>query len=265
MLFVMSAITAVPFLETSRRANHWLRKFLYVGVLGPIYLFSGICKIRYKGIRSNLTGEWMRHIFENTDKKKKDRVHLLFVHNYISEHSTVAACLMSWGNLVTELILPICIIPWTDVWQLQLVFHAAEILFHVSIFMLIGPNFVRYCLMHMLAANPLGYIEQLRERKGKKEPTLACMHETTLTEICIGDWIRVGWAIFMLGGWWYVQFKSDYFHFSGIAPLDRRVNPYFPFPELSMFAKPTENVNITAGFALTFVTALVQVYCMTNR
>ena len=59
MLFILSAIPAVPFLETSRRANHWLRKFLYVGIWVPLYLFSGISKFRYLGIIPNMTGSWL--------------------------------------------------------------------------------------------------------------------------------------------------------------------------------------------------------------
>jgi hypothetical protein len=41
ILFIFSAIFAMPFLETSKRANHWLRRFLYIVILVPIYLFSG--------------------------------------------------------------------------------------------------------------------------------------------------------------------------------------------------------------------------------
>ena len=46
---VLAAIFAVPFLETNPMAGSWLRKFLIINAVIPIYLFAGICKVRYLG------------------------------------------------------------------------------------------------------------------------------------------------------------------------------------------------------------------------
>ena len=47
MIFVLGASLAMPSLASSPRSSAWLRQFLIMGVLVPIYLFSGISKLRY--------------------------------------------------------------------------------------------------------------------------------------------------------------------------------------------------------------------------
>ena len=52
MLFVASAALAVPHLGCevrARRAGAWLRTFLVLAVLVPIYLLAGVSKLRYMG------------------------------------------------------------------------------------------------------------------------------------------------------------------------------------------------------------------------
>ena len=46
MLFVLGACLAMPSLGSSQRTSTWLRQFLIMGVLVPVYLFSGISKLR---------------------------------------------------------------------------------------------------------------------------------------------------------------------------------------------------------------------------
>jgi len=52
ILFILLSIFAVPFFGCPKygdRSARWLRRVLYVVVFIPIYLFSGVCKFRYKG------------------------------------------------------------------------------------------------------------------------------------------------------------------------------------------------------------------------
>jgi hypothetical protein len=187
---------------------------------------------------SNLTGSWMEKHFVDS---LKHRAILKTMFTFIGNHAWMRL-VFSWGNIVTEVILPAAIMVFTECWQLQLAFHGMEILFHLSIFLLLGPNFARYCLMHVLALNPLGYVKQFAKHNIQQKPLLL-MHSTERQ-----DWMRVIYAIVILMGWWGVQFMSDILHILSLVPGNQRINRYFPFPELSMFASPT-----TPNFGIAFL------------
>ena len=56
ILFALASTAAVPFLETNPLAGAWLRKFLVMCSIIPIYLFAGVCKVRYLGVPTLVTG-----------------------------------------------------------------------------------------------------------------------------------------------------------------------------------------------------------------
>lgn len=143
-----------------------------------------------------------------------------------------AMAFFSWGNVVIEYILPLMVVLWIENPILLGLFHFSCILFHISIFALMGPNFTRYCLMHLLAWNPLGGF-------GFKKQTVST--DPAITPIGPVTWldkVRAGFTAYCMIAWFYVQFISDIEHLMGKVGFMERRNPYFPFPELSMFAKP---------------------------
>jgi len=159
---------------------------------------------------------------------------------------TWAMALFSWGNVVIEYLLPLAMLLWIENPILQALFHLSSILFHVSIFVLMGPNFIRYCLMHLLAWNPLGGFGYK-----PRPPTEVSIPQEPTTWL---DKLRAVITFYCLIAWFYVQFISDIEHMRGnVDRMDRR-NPYFPFPELSMFAKP-KHPNFTCSLILMIISA----------
>ena len=231
MLFLLGSVFAVPFLENNRRAAAWLRMYLLVCVFGPIYLFSGVSKIRYIGIEENVTGEWLVQHLEPSP-----RTVLPHLKEFFLKHSSMHVG-MSWGNIVVEIILPILIMvrPAAPIFWRNL-FHVGCILFHVAIMLLLGPNFARYCLMHILAMNPLGVLTDTTSQQVSRIPKSM-------------DWFRVGFAVFTLLAWYRVQLLADVTHLLGWLKWNQHRNPYFPFPEMSMFALPSKP-NYYASFVL---------------
>lgn len=153
------------------------------------------------------------------------------LYKYIRDRNWAMA-FFSWGNVVIEYILPLAVVIWIENPILLGLFHFSSILFHISIFVLMGPNFTRYCLMHILAWNPLGGFG-FKPQTVSTDPAI-----TPIGPITWLDKIRAGFTAYCMIAWFYVQFISDFEHLLGkIGFMDRR-NPYFPFPELSMFAKP---------------------------
>jgi hypothetical protein len=215
-----------------------------------IAFIAGISKLRYCGIIPNLTGSWLEKQFRESSAMK--RVVLKTMFQFVAKHAWMRF-VFSWGNIVVEIILPAAIMVFTECWQLQLAFHGMEILFHLSIFLLLGPNFSRYCLMHVLALNPLGYVKIFAKHDIQQRPMLPVQR---------WDWMRVIYAIVILMGWWGVQFMSDILHILGIVSWNIKVNPYFPFPELSMFAVPVDSASTQFRIAflctaLSFITLMV--------
>ena len=210
MLFILSAIPAIPYLETCRRANHWLRKFLYVGVFVPIYLFSGISKFRYLGIIPNLTGSWLWGDF---GKGKLHRAVWKSLFSFIGDHHWVMF-IFSWGNILLEIVLPMCLMLFNEIRLVQWAFHFVAIMFHVTIFLLLGPNFTRYCLMHLYAVDIPAY--------------LSCFSTSdrpvTVSRPNKKDWGRIVYSIIIMLAWWYVQLNSDVMHLTGQQNWKTRIN-----------------------------------------
>lgn len=203
-----------------------------------------------------MTGSWLLH-FLNPSNEHRAVLQSLF--KFARNHAWVS-CVFSWGNTIMELVLPVGIMLFTECWQMQLAFHGMAILFHVSIFLLMGPNFSRYCLMHLLALNPLGYVKQFAKCDKQRRLSLA-------PPVQRQDWLRVIYAIAILLGWWQAQFRSDILHILGRAPWNHLINSFFPFPEMSMFAYPADSVstNFGIGLLLTALSLLILMVTMVIR
>ncbi|EOD10045.1 hypothetical protein EMIHUDRAFT_105441 [Emiliania huxleyi CCMP1516] len=153
LLFVVVAAFAVPDLASNPRSAAWLRHTSLVAVLVPVYLFSGISKVRY-------SGDWLLAV--RGDKyglgdEKVVRAPLAEVSLYIAR-SPWLCMLFSWGNLLVELALPVALLYLLARrergWRLRVVlplFVFGAFGFHASILLLMGPNFLRMFPLLVLA------------------------------------------------------------------------------------------------------------------
>jgi hypothetical protein len=257
ILFILCSIFAVPFLgcpKYGERSARWLRRFLYVGVLVPIYLFSGVSKFRYKGFWPQFTGSWMLSAFTKGGIKRSISPTL---YKFIRDRNWAMA-FFSWGNVVIEYLLPLAVVVWIENPIVLGLFHFSSIIFHISIFVLMGPNFTRYCLMHMLAWNPLGGFG-FKKQQVSTNPAV-----TPIGPVTWLDKVRAGFTAYCMIAWFYVQFISDIEHLLGKIDFMSRRNPYFPFPELSMFAKP-KHPNYTCAMILMLISLACYVLVFFTR
>ena len=171
----------MPDLASNPRSAAWLRHTSLVAVLVPVYLFSGISKVRYSGVLHQITGpplcspsstprvlaafaaapllldlssigDWLLAV--RGDKyglgdEKVVRAPLAEVSLYIAR-SPWLCMLFSWGNLLVELALPVALLYLLARrergWRLRVVlplFVFGAFGFHASILLLMGPNFLR--------------------------------------------------------------------------------------------------------------------------
>ena len=232
MLFVLAAAFAVPFLDSNPRANAWLRKFLIINVLVPVYLFAGLCKLRYMGIATNMSGGWLVSVLQD-----KHRAIFPALNEWATRAPAILGftkpwpcMLMSWGNLLVEFILPLLCMMTTNQGIMssfiRLLFFFSAISFHLGVFLTMGPNFMRQVVLIILACNPL-YI--FRCESGTSS-------ERFVTLPTYGDRLRGALGFAILVAWYATQMWSDLDHLAGRLPLAQHHNPYFPLPELSMFA-----------------------------
>eukprot|EP00525_Craspedostauros_australis_P000314 CAMPEP_0198128998 /NCGR_PEP_ID=MMETSP1442-20131203/50640_1 /TAXON_ID= /ORGANISM="Craspedostauros australis, Strain CCMP3328" /LENGTH=262 /DNA_ID=CAMNT_0043789283 /DNA_START=17 /DNA_END=805 /DNA_ORIENTATION=- len=228
MLYVLVACLAIPDLETNRRSAAWLRHILFAAILVPSYLFAGISKIRYDGIWVQLTGSWFPTGVDPAHAMLPAALQLI-------KDYPMMQTLMSWGNLVVEFFLPLAVLLHADVMPLRYLFHLSELLFHVSILILMSPNFLRHCLLHILAMDPLGIYDatmmQQRRRPHNKDAAPPSTRETAASRL---DWIRICIGMIVLAWNFQVQLASDTRSLRG---KPGRGNPYLPVPEYSMFVK----------------------------
>ena len=233
-LFVVSAIFAVPFLETNPKAGRWLRKFLFLNVLIPGYLFAGFSKLRYEGWHSNISGRWIVPIMKKTSRASYPELNKWITHAPGVFGSAPWPCmLMSWGNLVVELVLPfMATMSLTEGRRSSIVrwlFTVGAVLFHVAVFLMMGPNFLRQIVLFILASNPLQCLEK---SEAPKPPML-------VEQASIGDRLRGIYGIFIFAMWWRTSWCSDVDHLTGRTPWNKNHrDPFFPFSNFDMFAIP---------------------------
>jgi len=257
---VLCAGAAVPALSSSPRAASWLRAVLWLNVLFPVYLFSGISKLRYWCVPSNLSGDWMLHALRPGVRSVYPPLNAWLV------KQPAACALFSWGNLWIEFVGPLLVVALpaghesanaqlaTFASIVRLVYLASCAAFHVSIFLLLGPNFLRLALLLALAHDPLArrrdhcYLDVSQE---PPEPT---------TPITRADHARAALATSLIIFWFAVQVQSDLDHLSGKTPRTERHNPYWPLPELSMFTKPGAGSDFVLGLALTGISGCALAY-----
>ena len=266
LLFVVIASLAAPDLHDNERSGRWLRHCTVICILAPLYLMSGVSKIRYIGITGNLSGAWLRAKpgFPGLGGQTVARA------PWARESMMVAAspflCMMlSWGNLVVELALPLMVLLAStkardEKWRRLTVdvFAASLVLFHLSILVLMGPNFLRMVPLLVLACDPL-------RREGDAPPARAL----PITRL---DVVRGLVPVALLAWWWAVQFRADYLgvRAHGWAPGSKRGvlrrNPYWPVPLLSMFAVPRRpNFAVSVVLLVVTIVLFVRRRCSTPR
>ena len=127
----------------------WLRRFALEAVLAPAYLAAGLCKIRYDGLADQFKGEWISHYLA----AKRHESLAPSLNRRIAAAPALCA-LFSLGNLTVEVALPLASILAARSRLAPRLRRAAAVAwvgFHVSIFGLLGPNFIRFAMLAIFA------------------------------------------------------------------------------------------------------------------
>ena len=257
ILFVAASAIAVPGLTHNRRAAIWLRQFLFLCVIAPVYLFSGMSKIRYIGLRRQLTGAWMVEdsVLGSASMFLRSSLPSL---NELVLHAPGGLTLMSLGNLAVEVVAPIGVLLSAPFSTAESISRAAMCLlaltFHSLVFLQMGPNFVRHCILVVIVLDPLSVVAH------KSRP---CATDTDyssgLSPPATADRLRGAAATAVLVSWFYVQIHSDLSHLLGHTAPNQKIDSYWPIPEMSMFAKPSAEVSFrtTGGLATLLLAAFL--------
>ena len=254
ILFVAASTFAVPGLAHNRRAAIWLRQFLFLCVIAPVYLFSGMSKIRYIGLHRQLTGAWMVEdkVLGSASMFLRSSLPSL---NELVLHAPRGLMLMSLGNLAVEVVAPIGVLLSAPFSTVESISRAAMCLlaltFHSLVFLQMGPNFVRHCILVVIVLDPLSAVA-LKARPGATDTDCS----SGLAPPAAADRLRGAVATVVLVSWFYVQIHSDLSHLLGHTAPNQKIDSYWPIPEMSMFAKPSVDVSFrTTGGLATFLLA----------
>jgi hypothetical protein len=234
---------------------------------------------------SNLSGAWVTVLFTNKYRTSVSLLPSLF--SFIGKHQWLAM-FISWSNIYMELILPWAIVIWMENGLMRTLFHVSGVGFHISIFALMGPNFLHVCVLHLLASDPLGwpvsarYIKLFQPRQQGLEET-ASTPAPTMRMITWRDWMQVLVALCCLVGWFRVNFLCDIDRLMGkVVPrieetrkqcvLDihnhtahhdgYHYDPYLPFSTLPMFTWNNNKSNFTLSLSLLVLSVCIYLYAM---
>lgn len=288
MLFIIGAAWAVPQLENQSRKSSWLRFFLIVCCVVPVYLFAGVSKMRYNGWEGMNESEWIKgYLKANAGRSVVGGVTRFIMQN------TLILDLLAWGNTMTELILPLmvlfslskmfaifieaCPLLTSESSQLrhrrlvqsrimiEVVLFLSAIGFHVAIFLLLGPNFIREVLCIALAASSYLDSTGIQSNDSKHEninvdsavssyldSTGMQSNDSKHVNTNIGsamnatfmDFVRAGILVCVYFSWFYVNIASDVAHINGATHLRQHHDPFWPFSEFSMFASAPKDIDV---------------------
>ncbi|CAJ1347799.1 unnamed protein product [Effrenium voratum] len=243
ILFALASTAAVPFLETNPLAGAWLRKFLVMCSIIPIYLFAGVCKVRYLGVPTLVTGEWL---LDAVTHQAHGFSWLPSLNRYLSMSPWICM-FMSWATLVFELILPAIVVATMGPSlhsgsAIRLLYFLGTAMFHVQVFFQLGPNWVVQLLLLLLASDPLALI------KGK--PPRPTVSASLKKAPCFGDHLRGVLGFLTLAAWFATQFWSDLDHLLFQFPWAANHEPLLPVPEMDMFSPAGAASSYKTSFAV---------------
>jgi hypothetical protein len=203
------------------------------------------------------------------------------------------AGLLSWGNLWMELILPWAAIVWMENGFINTIFHISGVGFHAGIYAIMGPNFLHYCLLHLLASDPLGwpvwarYVKRFQPGQRVEESASPPAIMTRTRMITWRDWMHVIVAFCVIFGWFRLNFLSDIYKLMGtklpktdystkkMCGLDLHdkghswdgihFDKYLPFSEVSMFTYRTKESNYKVSLFLLVLTFCIYAYAMGSK
>ena len=282
MLFVTLATFAVPDLGSNKRAGIWLSQMLLRCVIAPVYLCSGMSKIRYIGLSRQVSGAWL---IEDPGTFGSLGVYMRGILPSLNDfifHVPGGLALMGTGNMVLELLMPLALLLSYPSSMVELVCHASlavmAIGFHMTVFAMMGPNFVRHSMLVLMSTNPLALCGRkdlsatapgVSEHDDQGQPMLTHVAKGDDVKgeespIKLFDVLRGVVATAVVSGWLLVQLDSDAIHIRGLIPANKKFDSYWPIPEMSMFAEPSQD----ASFLMTGVLSMLifawfygQVFC----
>ena len=235
LLFVTGSVLAVPGLAHNPRASMWLRgKWLVGSVIAPLYLCSGLSKMRYDSLQRMINGEWLIPILIHEQQMMTTSLPGLRELILHAPHG-YGVMLMSWGNLALEFFFPLAVMLMA--WRGSLpslclmTMLAMAIGFHATILLMMGPNFAQCVVLDLMALNPLAVFGN---GAAPRERTFAIPPRRW------SDTGRDVFAALVVVGWMVVQLASDYSHDIGNTPKSKKHDPIMPISEMSMYATASD-------------------------
>eukprot|EP00965_Chrysotila_dentata_P128977 4263761-Pleurochrysis_carterae.AAC.1 len=133
-----------------------------------------------------------------------------------------------------------------------------------------GPNFCRLALLDLLAADlvPVAVLISTHGVRDAAQRILVLADAPPpLAPPTAADAARALVAIATLALWFSVQLSSDFEHILGRVSASVKPNPYWPFPEMSMFTRADAQSEYCTAFALSLslILALCVKYALSAR
>ena len=265
MLFVTLASFAVPDLATNPRAGTWLLQMILRAVVSPVYLCSGISKLRYIGLRRQVSGAWLIEdvgTFGSLGMFVRSAIPTI---NHLVFHMPGGLVLMGVGNLALEFVMPFLVLLSLpgSVWELlfRVGMSAIALGFHLAIFFMMGPNFIRHSVLVLMANDPLSFLSRRWHADQMRSPAWTGA-EGDQREQSLGllDVIRGTVTTAVVMAWLAIQIDSDSLHMRGLVSEKMKYDSYWPVPEMSMFAQPSDQVSFVLTRVLSTFTLIAFCY-----
>ena len=264
MLFVTLASFTVPDLATNPRSGTWLLQMILRAVVSPFYLCSGISKLRYIGVRRQVSGAWLIEdvgTFGSLGMFVRAAVPTI---NHLVFHMPGGLILMGVGNLVFEFLMPFLILLSVPGSMCEFLFRMGLSVmafgFHLAIFLMMGPNFIRHSVLVLMANDPLSFFS--RRWQGGHLAWTDAEGDQRAAQQSVGllDAIRGAVTTAVVVAWLAVQIDSDSLHMRGLVSARMKYDSYWPVPEMSMFAQPSEQVSFILTRVLSTFTLVAFCY-----
>ena len=152
ILFIPAAACMIPAIHGGwplrGEAASWLGQYLLFGIMAPLYLTAGLCKIRYHGVTQVfLSSGWIDFAlgsYAASDQLGKGKWYIPQLSRWMLDIDRLVP-LFSWGGMLFEVAMPAAVIVLspTSRWHrpVRQLFAASAIGFHVSMFFVCGANF----------------------------------------------------------------------------------------------------------------------------
>jgi len=228
VLFVLSIALALPVLDGNPQANSWLRTFLLVNVLVPVYLFSEIANLRYRGpsAAAAFAGQQLMMPDDSFSWRPLGLLSVVL--------QTLMLALPFVALLTTHQ-------PFAHS-KCRASFLLGAFAHQLCSVLRAGGNPALNSLLCLLLLDPLSWAGAARQGKLKSHghhQELGAAKRGALQHSRGGDFLRAGFAWLVVFFWWAVQFWADLDVLWGVWSPCVVHDPLLPFPEMAIGMQAT--------------------------